>query len=114
MNLLFHIILLLSFCKKVLTYVLNSDEIEISFQLIKRLEIRNCILARNLEDENLISDVKEFASAKIPTTCFNYDQLLNIVNVTKEVYFRTGLIFKEKNLGLLRKISNRFEKVSLH
>lgn len=83
-----------------------------SFDLIKRLEIRHCILVGNLEKEKLIFNARKFSSMSIPVSHLNYDPLMQYIDGTQINQFKTGLIFKEENLHILEEISSVFERVS--
>lgn len=75
---------------------LNKDEIQVSLDLIKALEIRQCFLVGKYENLNPV--VKRFSAASITITYLNYTQLTERIDGDESVSFRTGLIFKDENL----------------
>lgn len=81
---------------------------QLTVDIIHEFSICHCIFLANLGS---ISVMKKFSSENIPIGYLNYDQLIDFVNVTDSVYFRTAIIFTEKNLQQLERISEIFKPV---
>lgn len=93
--------------------LLNYDEIKMSFDLMKELGIRQCILVQNEKNDGLVNNFKNFSSINIPITYLNYYSLDRYIKDVKAHYSCTGLLFKEKNLYKLEKISVIFGEISI-
>lgn len=91
---------------------LNQDETQMSFDLIKELEIRHCIMIGYIEYKDLIIHVKKFSAANIPITNFRFVSSIRYIQDNDDLYFRKGLILVEEDLNILSLYSRIFEKVN--
>lgn len=105
---LFLIIFDIQFQKSYFDY----HKLNMSFDLVQELEIRQCILIESLKNHGLVLFFKEFSSKNIPIVYLNYQLLVKYMNDTKSISSKIGLIFKEKNLDI-EEISRVLQKVSI-
>lgn len=90
---------------------LNQNEIDVSFDLIKNLKIRQCLLIG--DHNNIILLFKTFSSINIPTTYLNRSRLTTYVENSNNTHFHTGLIMKDKNLFTSKRISETLKAASI-
>ena len=103
-----HILFLFIQLKSIFATFLNENEIKISFDVIEKLRIRQCILVGDVQNGDLIFHAKQLSTAKIPITYMNFKKSINFVEGTENPYFSIGLIFKDEDF---RKISEIFYTV---
>ena len=81
---------------------LNGNELFVLPELMKELEIRQCIF---VSDELFIDDVKSLSSMHVAVAYMNCDMFSDYIADDERKYYRNiGVIFKQKDLNRIEVI----------
>ena len=106
-------ILFFSYFYKFISASLNQNELNLSFDLITRLEIRHLLLIQKECGRNLFYNIKKFATANFSVAYLNFSQLENYITENKNVSRRTGfLLDSSENLTVLENVIKKLDEVS--
>lgn len=83
---------------------LKPNELNISYALIKHLEIRYCVFVGIAEQKDVIHEIKTLATLHVPVTFINYDQLTSFIDGKDRSPNKIGLIFNDKFIHRLGEI----------
>lgn len=72
-----------------LTNCLSPDEFKISLQILKHLNIRQCILSSDITNENLFKWAKNLTASGIFTTYKNNEKLINYITSDQWLKFKS-------------------------
>lgn len=88
----------------------NPNERKIMTDLIKEMEIKHCIIVSTSES-NTIFGGRNSILKNLPTSRFNYNQLLEFLISTKVIYVNIVVVFEDKNFLKIRKIFDDLKNV---
>lgn len=113
MNCLLHAVFIHLYFQPIPAF-LNHQELAISLDLVRELQLRQCILVDNpKKEESFIFYFKEFSKANIFVFKLNYTSLVKYTITTETYNSYTGIIFKDEDLYFIQQISRMLEKVSI-